>query len=242
MSEEKNSRAELPEEEPAKTDLPEEEIVAVKSIVFETDGSPETSEEEAPAAEKKNLSYFLRLALTLLAITALAALMLGGVNALTEDRIAENAARDRAAAMAEVLPGYTAAGDSVEIGDANVTMLTKDGSPAWCVSVAPKGFGGPISMVISVLQDADGTLRVGKVSVVSHAETMGDPSAESFLGQYAGRTAGITLGGENGVDAMTGATISSTAVTLGVNTALDAVAQALDAGIFNGTESGVNAR
>jgi len=187
-----------------------------------------------------NVVYTAKLALTLLLITGVVAVMLGGVNYLTADRIADIAAEKRAQAMAEVLPGYSVDGESWQGELGEVTQLKNGADVAWCVSTAPKGFGGDISMTVSVMLSDDGTLNVGKVSIVSHAETMGNPRDEAFLGQYSGLTHGIGLGdGDNNIDAMTGATVSSKAITLGVNNALDAVREALDAGVFP-EESGVN--
>lgn len=195
------------------------------------------SEKVANAANSKMQEMrktVLRLAGTLFVITSVVALMLGGVNALTEKRIEQNAEERRIAAMAEVLPGYEAAGESWSDGVSTVTQMTlpEDGSVAWCVSLVSAGFGGDIEMSVAVEQ-TDGALVVKKVAIVSHAETMGDPTSEEFLGQYAGHPAGITLGsGENSIDAMTGATVSSEAITLGVNTALEAVQEALALGAF----------
>ena len=195
------------------------------------------SEKVANAANSKMQEMrktVLRLAGTLFVITSVVALMLGGVNALTEKRIEQNAEERRIAAMAEVLPGYEAAGESWTDGVSTVTpmRLAEDGSEAWCVSLVTAGFGGDIEMSVAVEQ-VDGALVVKKVAIVSHAETMGDPTSEEFLGQYAGHPVGITLGSdENGIDAMTGATVSSKAITLGVNTALEAVQEALALGAF----------
>ena len=54
---------------------------------------------------KKTVFYVLRLSLTLLIITALAAAGLGWVNGITKDAIAENQLAKTNMAMAEVLPG-----------------------------------------------------------------------------------------------------------------------------------------
>ena len=68
---------------------------------------------------------------------------------------------------------------------------------------------------------ADGTV-VG-IKIVSHSETPGLGSrvdSDSFLGQYKGLGGVLTVGKD--VDAITGSTNSSKAVTKGVNSALAA--------------------
>ncbi|MFR6344573.1 MAG: FMN-binding protein [Christensenellales bacterium] len=94
----------------------------------------------------------------------------------------------------------------------------------YCVSVAPNGYKGAINMNVGV--KADGTLS--GVRIGSNSETAGlgaRVSEESFYGQYEGKTTPIVLGDQ--VQAITGATISSTAVTTGVNAAAEAVAPLL---------------
>ena len=82
----------------------------------------------------------------------------------------------------------------------------------YCVSVAPNGYKGAINMNVGV--KADETAGLGA-----------RVSEESFYGQYEGKTTPIVLGDQ--VQAITGATISSTAVTTGVNAAAEAVAPLL---------------
>ena len=94
----------------------------------------------------------------------------------------------------------------------------------YCVSVAPNGYKGAINMNVGV--KADGTLS--GVRIGSNSETAGlgaRVSEEIFYGQYEGKTTPIVLGDQ--VQAITGATISSTAVTTGVNAAAEAVAPLL---------------
>lgn len=178
--------------------------------------------------EKVNIGYILRLMLTLLLICALAAAILGGVNAITKDRIAENKEAKTRQALAEVLPG--AAGMTlVDPGSGIVQAVyapAKD-SPVqgWAVQVAPNGFGGAIVMIVGI--DAEGS--VCGISVVSHAETpslgavaaAATPAGESFRGSFFGKSGSLGL---DDIDAMSGATITSKAVLDGVNAALDYVA------------------
>lgn len=134
--------------------------------------------------------------------------------------------------------------------DAERSYLDSDGLPhtdpnsiphALCVETYPSGYGGAISLMtgVSITANEDGSydLSVEAVRIVSHSETSGIGSKTtdpSFLDQFSGKHAGITIGsGENSIDAISGASISSKAVTAGVNEALDA-AQAYVTGVING--------
>jgi electron transport complex protein RnfG len=82
-----------------------------------------------------------------------------------------------------------------------------------------------MSMVVGV----DPDLSVSGVVIVSSSETIGlgtkteDPE---WLSQFIGKKAPIGVNsGDNHIDAVTGATVSSTTVTNGVNAALEVAAQ-----------------
>ena len=180
--------------------------------------------------KKGNLAvYVLRISLTLLAITAFVALALAGVNAVTAERIAQIKQEKMQQAMAEVLPGAQDL-ESVAFTDATGTVKTvyasKDG---FVVEVTPAGFGGAITMMVGI--KTDGT--VNGISIVSHTETAGlgsvaaaDTSAgEAFRGQFVGLSGALAVDKDGGeIDSITSATITSRAVTAGVNAALACVA------------------
>ena len=168
--------------------------------------------------------YILRLSLTLLLITALAAAALAAVNGITEDRIAANKLEKTQAALALVLPGAEDM-EKVVAGSGTVQAVYAPGeaSPVqgWAVQVAPQGFGGEIVMMVGIAPDG----TVTGISVISHAETPGlgavagaaTPAGESFRGSFLGLGGNIAL---EDIDAISGATISSKAVLEGVNAAL----------------------
>ncbi len=180
--------------------------------------------------KKGNLAvYVLRISLTLLAITAFVALALAGVNAVTAERIAQIKQEKMQQAMAEVLPGAQDL-ESVAFTDATGTVKTVYASKeGYVVEVAPAGFGGAITMMVGI--KADGT--VNGISIVSHTETAGlgsvaaaDTSAgEAFRGQFVGLSGALAVDKDGGeIDSITSATITSRAVTAGVNAALACVA------------------
>ena len=85
--------------------------------------------------------------------------------------------------------------------------------------------GGDISVMTGV--DADG--KVTGVNILSHAETAGlgaKAAEQSFRDRFVGLVSGITVSkdkaGENSIDAITGATITSRAMTEAVNAAIEA--------------------
>lgn len=177
---------------------------------------------------KMDIGYILRLALILLLITSLAAAILGGVNAITKDRIAENKAAKTRQALMEVLPGA----EDMALVDAGSGMVQAVYAPGkdspvqgWAVQVAPNGFGGAIVMIVGV--DAQGS--VCGLSIVSHGETPGlgavaaaaTPAGQGFRGSFFGKSGSLGLAD---IDAMSGATITSQAVLDGVNAALAYVA------------------
>ena len=173
--------------------------------------------------------YVLRLAGTLLLITAIVAACLAGVNAVTEPIIEElNAAKTQEAIMA-VLPG----GFDSEIADfTDVTGLVSkvyQGADGYAVEVGPSGFDNTITMMVGI--DNEG--KVLGISIVSHTETAGlgavaaagTPAGVSFRDQFVGASGSVSVTKDGGtMDAITGATITSRAICVGVNAALSCVA------------------
>ena len=96
-----------------------------------------------------------------------------------------------------------------------------DGRTVGYVSqITTKGFGGDI--VVTVGMDTDGVLTGIRVGGEGFSETAGLGARtrdEAFTAPFAGKTAPVALGED--VDAVTGATISSSAVTVAVNTAAE---------------------
>lgn len=179
--------------------------------------------------KQSNFAYILRLTVTLLLITALAAASLGAVNAITKDLIAANKLLKTQQALEEVLPGAEGM-TLIDQGNGIVQGVYAPSEASavqgHAVQVAPNGFGGEIVMIVGI--DAEG--KVCGISVVSHAETPGlgavaaaaTPAGEGFRGSFFGKGGTLTI---DDVDAMSGATITSQAVVDGVNAALDYVSK-----------------
>lgn len=150
------------------------------------------------------------------------ALLLSCVNALTADKIAENIAREKADAIASIFP--SADGNeqlNVTFENMSALYIVNSGSAAigYAAEVTPLGFGGKMSLMVGV--NFDGTLA--GVKMISHSETPGlgnRAGAPEYLSQYIGKNKQVL--DTDGIDVITGSTVSSNAVLDGVNTALSA--------------------
>ena len=171
-------------------------------------------------------AYVLRLTLTLFLITTIVAGLLGLVNYVTADTIAEQIAQKAENAMLQVLEA-----DSYEPLDvpeeSAVTAAYRAGDRGYVVRVAPNGFGGAIDMMVGV--DVSGA--VTGVAIVSQSETASlgaNCTREDFRAQFTGKTGTLSVSKEGGeIEALTGATVTSRAVTEGVDTALEFVQEVL---------------
>lgn len=175
---------------------------------------------------KSTGAYVLRLTLTLFLITTIVAGLLGLVNYVTANTIAEQIAQKAENAMRQVLEadGY----EPLDVPeDSAVTAAYRAGDKGYVVRVAPNGFGGAIDMMVGV--DVSGA--VTGVAIVSQSETASlgaNCTREDFRAQFTGKTGTLSVSKDGGeIEALTGATVTSRAVTEGVNTALEFVQEVL---------------
>jgi electron transport complex protein RnfG len=202
---------------------------------------------EAKTRKKADMNpmYILKLTLTLLITCVIVAGVLGYVNSITKDKIAEfNKEKTETAMKAvvsdpdssefsavKVTDDMTAAAASYSATLDSVYSVTSGGQDAgYAVKVVASGSQGDIEMMVGI--DTDGT--VTGVSIVDNSETSGigskvmsnSPLANGVgvLDQFVGMSHadGDLVVGKN-VDAISGATVSSKGVTKGVNGALAAV-------------------
>ena len=176
---------------------------------------------------ESTVKYVLRLALTLLAITAVVAAALAGVNSITAPAIAELNAQKTQEAIELVLPG---GGEEVDFPAADLVAKVYKGENGYAVQTTPGGFDNTITMMVGV--DTQG--KVLGISIISHSETAGlgavaaagTPAGEAFRNEFVGASGSVSVTKDGGeVDAITGATITSRAVCVGVNAALEVVAK-----------------
>ena len=168
--------------------------------------------------------YILRLALTLLVITSVVAAALAGVNAVTAPMIASITAQKTQAAIEAVLPG---GGEKLEtFKDSTGMVKTVYASEAgYAIEVTPAGFNGAITMMVGVGKDG----KVLGIDIISQTETAGlgavaaakTSAGQNFRDSFIGLSGTLSV---SDIDAITGATITSRAVTEGVKAALACVA------------------
>ena len=171
-------------------------------------------------------------------ITLIVGVCLAGVNALTREPIAKAEAEEKLAAYRQVFPEAAnfetlpAPGEDSMVSEA-MTAVDEAGEKLGYVflSTSPNGYGGDISLALGVTNEGE----ITAVTVLSMSETpgLGAKCTEAdFLDQFAGMNVPevtYTKTGKtqpNEVDAISGATISTAAVTEAVNAAL-AYAQSL---------------
>lgn len=170
--------------------------------------------------------YVLRITVILFVIASVVAAALAGVNQITKPIIERQNAEKTLAAISAVLTG---GGESISFSDETGTVkAVYKGENGYAVQVAPQGFDGAIDMMVGI--DLQGA--VTRISIISQSETAGlgavcaaDTGAgEAFRAQFSGVSGSIAVAKDGGdIDAITGATITSRAVTRGVNTALECV-------------------
>ena len=172
----------------------------------------------------------LRLALVLVIICVATSLLLGLVYSITENPIAENRMRKTAEAKQAVLPAeeYIAqAYTGTDISIVGMERAINGGAQiGWIVQVTASGFGGAIDMVVGI--DTDGLVR--GISIINMSETSGlgsNADNDSFKNQFFGLGGQFSVNKDGGsIQALTGATVTSRAVTDAVNSALRAAEEA----------------
>ena len=197
---------------------------------------------------KKNSASIIKDALALCIITLVAAVSLGFVNEMTKDRIAEQEAAAKEAAYREVYPEAVSivtddaavaakvassaellkenGFESIVISEAGLA-LDASGKPLGYVMTVTtkKGYGGAITMTMGYRLDG----AITGIAFVTLNETPGfgmkaDEAAfkDQFIGKNAFELVYVKTGAteENEIDAISGATVTTKAVTGAVNAGL----------------------
>lgn len=171
------------------------------------------------------------LGLILFTVTAVTGLILGFVNEITAGPIRETQARLKTEALKNALPEAQVFTPMELASGADETLLeiqkgTSGGKTAgYCVTVVTKGYAGAIETVVGIT--SEGTLRA--ISIINQSETPGlgaKAPLPAFSGQFGAKAVDrLTVvktppSAPDQIQAISGATITSTAVVTGVNTAL----------------------
>lgn len=187
--------------------------------------------------------FILKVAGTLTVIALVVAALLGVVNNVTKDKIAEQDAENTRIAMSAVAPEGSEFGDKMDISDAvtaaasaqggkivEMYPMTNGGADAgYVVKVSASGSQGTITMMVGV----DANKAITGISVISHSETSGigtkvvgnEPNSAGVpvLDQFVGMSGSGSLVVGKNVIAVSGATVSTKGITMGANAALAAV-------------------
>ena len=187
--------------------------------------------------------FILKVAGTLTVIALVVAALLGVVNNVTKDKIAEQDAENTRIAMSAVAPEGSEFGDKMDISDAvaaaasaqggkivEMYPMTNGGADAgYVVKVSASGSQGTITMMVGV----DANKAITGISVISHSETSGigtkvvgnepNSAGEPVLDQFIGMSGSDSLVVGKNVIAVSGATVSTKGITMGANAALAAV-------------------
>lgn len=164
-----------------------------------------------------------------LVVTALLAV----TNMLTAPQIQKLSKETEDKTKAEVLASADEFSDALTVSADGKDYTYYEGTASgdtigYVFKTSAKGYGGDIDLMVGI--DTSG--KVTGVSILSISETAGlgmNAKNESFINQYIGKsgTIGVSKNGasDTEIQALTGATITSKAVTSAVNTALSLCSQ-----------------
>ena len=177
-------------------------------------------------AIKKNREDIIKPVGVLLAICIIIPLALSVTNKVTAKKIAELEAAHSKKNMQSLIDADNF--EECENGEITYYAAINGGkTAAYIFTESSKGYGGDVSVMTAI--KPDGTVAgVAILDVSGETPGLGQNAAkESFFSQYIGLKKGVSVlkngakAENNEVDAVTGATITSTAVTRAVNKALD---------------------
>lgn len=190
--------------------------------------------DEALKSKKSPLdNYYVRIIGTLLVITAVVAVLLALVNMVTAPTIEKLANEKKSQALTEVMEGT----DNFEplpipddMKDVQEILLAKKGDEVlgYCVQTGTTGNDGEIRLMVGITADG----AVTKVSILQQSETMYTDKHGELIARFGGKSGSVALSQDGGdISAISGATISSRAITKGVNSALAAAKIHMEGGL-----------
>lgn len=179
------------------------------------------------------MKEIVKLGIILFIITAVAAAGLGYVNGITKEPIAEQQRLANIAARTQVLPEAEDFEQMDIKSPENYLIISEvfkgisgDSDIGYTIKTIPSGYGGEVEVMVGISIDGE----ITGVNIGNHNETPGlgaKASDDDFKGQYTGKNADEEISviksgtpAENEIAAISGATITSKAVTRGVNEAI----------------------
>ena len=173
---------------------------------------------------------FLYPTLILAAICLIVSLALSSTNAVTKDKIEQINAQNTKKAMSRVLKAETYTEKTLKKDGDEISYYEAcdgDSVKGFIFVTTANGYGGEVKVMTAILPD--GTVKAVEILDVSN-ETPGlgqNAAQEKFYGQFSGMSGTLSVvksGADSSageINAVTGATITSRAVTKAVNEALD---------------------
>lgn len=172
------------------------------------------------------MNHPLKLGGILFLLTAICVGILGAVNTVTSPIIKRNEMASEEKAMKTLITEAESFESAEEIQDEIVkkVFLAKKGmdTVGYVLRLEPNGYGGAIKLLIGV--DKEGNIK--GIRILEHSETPGfgaNADKDSFKNQFANRNTPLKVTKSNPdvdeIEAITGATITTTAVTDAVNIA-----------------------
>ena len=179
--------------------------------------------------KKGNVKEILIPTITLFIICLISAAILAGLNSVTSPIISKQNEESAIASMQEVLPDAVSFGDTTENGDCeyNVGTDANGNTAGYVITTTGKSYGGTISVMTGI--GADGLVKGVVILEIDDTPGLGmNAKNDYFLNQYKGASGefSVTKNGvwaedaDENIDAITSATITSTAVTKAVNAAV----------------------
>ena len=177
---------------------------------------------------KNKVKQLLMPVVVLTLIAAVMAGLLGGTNLLTKDQIALLSKQAKEQAVKQVIKADEYLDQKIEYNGStyDYTVAKTNGDEVgYAFELSSNGYGGAVKSVIGITDD-------GEISAVVITDVSGETPGlgqnaknETFYGQFTGKKQSLEVvkssADENQINAVTGATITSKAVTNSVNLALE---------------------
>ena len=170
--------------------------------------------------------------LVLFTITLVVSIVLGAVNSITSELIENSNKAAKSAAMAKILPGvyHNNFSDDIKITDENSSVVyynigydENDEVVGYVFETSVKGYAGYMAVYVGICTEGS----ITGISLGPNSETPGlgkNAEKENFTNQFIGKDGSLSVvksapKNDNEIQAVTASTITSRAVTNGVNDA-----------------------
>ena len=167
----------------------------------------------------ENKDSIIKPTVVLLFICIIIPLALAVTNAVTSDRITELERKNTESTMAALIKADEYTEKTFDKGGFTYYEAVKDGKTvAYIFKTAAKGYGGDVSVMTALSPDG----KISNLAILDvSSETPGlgqNASKKEFYGQFKDKTDKVAI---TDIDTVTGATITSKAVTAAVNEAVE---------------------